>query len=102
MDQQMYEIACQIIDQDCTLTKELRDGKGNFCAIGGLYTAIDPNWAMEDSLDRSEEVYADVADVFGIFVDPIWLANDEASTKTTVEERRARVKAALAEQLEIV
>ena len=101
MDKQQYDIACEIVDQDCTLTGSLKDGKGNFCVIGGLYTAIDPDWAEAPmyTFDPKEQsdIYRAVAAAFDIDVDPLWMANDDS---TTIGYRREHVKEELFAQLE--
>ena len=101
MDQQQYDIACEIVDQDCTLTDELKNGKGNFCVIGGLYTTINPDWAASDILDTWQdegEIYKAVADAFGIDVNLLWIANDDA---LTIPTRRKHVREVLSEQLDV-
>ena len=104
MDQQQYDIACQIVDQDYTLTSRLKDGKGNFCVIGGLYAAINPDWAESYKIHQwAHDIFVTVADTFGIDVDPIINANDNTKRgdpSNNIGPRRKRVKAALLAQLE--
>ncbi len=104
MDQQQFDIAAEIIAQDCTLVGQLKDGKGNFCAIGGLYTTIDPDWAVAERVDTDpgqEFIYQTVGEVFGLDFTKIWMANDaDLVHGDTVELRRDRVLAALRAQLE--
>lgn len=100
MNKAQLEIACQIIDLDCTGQGELKDGMGKFCAIGGLYAAIDPDWAASAKLETGKlqmEHYKEVEVVFGINTTPIHVANDGIKSLT---RRRVAVKAALTVQLE--
>lgn len=100
MDQQQFDIACQIIALDCTLVGGLKDGNGNFCAVGGLYTAIDPDWAVDKELYR-DGIYTRVAEAFDIVhIDHIWRASDEGDADEFIEDRRARVIEALRLQLD--
>lgn len=93
MDEELYRIACEIIDMDCTLTGQLRDGEGNFCAVGGLYTLLDPDWGAEKSNgDGSEDVYANVKDLFGVAVAYLYEPNDLHNDQ---QKRREAVKKSL-------
>ena len=102
MDQQQYEIACEIVSLDCTIMGLPKDGRGGFCAIGGLYAAIDPDWAVNPDLEYDKYlVYGAVKEAFGLNFNPIWMANDGALVfDEPIERRRDRVKAALLAQLD--
>lgn len=100
MDRIQFDIACQIIDLDCTGTGELKDGEGNFCVIGGLYAAIDPDWAVAtdtESDTQEQQHYDEVAEVFGIKITSVFLTND---ANKNLDSRRIAVKAELTRQLE--
>ncbi len=101
MDQQQYELACEIVSIDCTLTGKMKDGKGNFCVLGGLYTAIDPDWAIRDDGISGNlgtaEMYRLIGETFSINVSALWKVND---CIPDLDERRLAVKAALLLQLE--
>ncbi len=102
MNKEQYEIACEIVSLDCTLTTQMKDGKGNFCVLGGLYTAIDPDWAMRNDGPVGNvgtgEMYLLVGEVFGVDPTLLWQAND--GVHNDLDKRRIAVKAALTAQLE--
>ena len=100
MDRIQFDLACQIVDLDCIGQGRLKDGKGNLCAIGGLYAVIDPDWAVSPDIDNNRQEthhYEEVAEVFGIETSRIFLVNDRHKD---LDKRRAAVKVALAAQLE--
>ncbi len=100
MDRIQFDIAYEITALNCTLTGQLKDGKGNFCALGGLYTAIDPDWAVRDDGEDNagnQDIYDAIAETFGITLTRLWTANDN---ELTMESRRIAVKAELTRQLE--
>ena len=97
MDYELYRIACEIIDMDCTLQGQLRDGKGNFCAVGGLYTLLDPDWAAAEDSSNVYAEYTSVEELFRIVVGKVWEANDQHSG---LVERREAVKEALLRAME--
>ena len=103
MDQQQYEIACEIVKQDCTLEGMLKDRIGNFCFIGGLYTVIDPDWAM-GVIPIYQNPYLAVEEAFGIDSEPVIEANDNDKSgdpDRIIPLRRRRVLQALKKQLEV-
>ena len=99
MDEELYRIACEVIDMDCTLTGKLRDGEGNFCAVGGLYTLLDPDWAIQADKGIFEETHAAylaVAELFVVSDEIIYSANDR---QRDLRKRREAVKLALREAM---
>lgn len=95
MDQQQYELTCDIVKVDCYGMGQFRDNAGLTCALGGLYTAIDPDWAVHGFKSVSltdRDVFMAIEKAFGINTNAQWdivEANDNGSTK--VSNRRQRV-----------
>ena len=102
MDRQQFELARDIVNEDCESQGRLRtvapDGTASFCALGGLMAAIDPDWAMTGYYDgTASEVIAEVFDLTFQELALIFQANDKDSwaTPESVVERRRRVVAQL-------
>lgn len=98
MNRQQYEIACGIIKVDCYGTGSLkRDGLT--CAVGALYAAIDPDWAVGVEVPEREDMYTTVEEVFDLppgTISKIYGANDKfvpcpLDPTDSVEVRRLRV-----------
>ena len=105
MDQQQLELALEITALDCTLTGRLKDGAGNFCAIGGLYAVIDPDWAIQQPVqdEDTQGMYDGVRDAFDLEPGGVISANDDSLTipnqrDVDIEARRERVARELRQQ----
>lgn len=100
MDKIQFQIACEIIALGCTEQNQLKDKQGNFCALGGLYAAIDPDWAVStefETFSKQRLHYKEIEEIYGIDVDLVFTANDNTPNLIA---RRIAVKTALAGQLE--
>jgi len=98
MDQQQLDIALEVVKLDCTIVDRLRDGEGGFCAVGGLYAVLDPDWAEGTKSESSLRIYREVREAFGLHTTMIVEAND---TSGSISDRRKRVRKELERQFEV-
>ena len=86
MDQQQYELIKGIIEVDCYGQRHLMDGNGLTCAVGGLYTAINPDFPLSPYTPGTLEQFEEVQEVFGLSREQlreIAMQNDVYSNRDT-------------------